>query len=447
MGIGDSKILLVGSLVILAIIGTFFASVSIEETTSENYSMDLEINNSAFHDICVGNNGEWANYGNCKFSSEEDLKSAQVEYGKEDFHWIEGAYAEKICEIVDIPCPVNVKFNAHLDVNDNVLAYSYISKNKNYNFKTNDTSLSYFGKQLIDEKWVSMKQWEHVEILPATTTESKSMQDGYSAVFEFDGDELGNYLEWCIENNGLWTKESLRNVICEYITSEDHKTARHSLDTLVNVSIQGKVSKDLCEFLKKYFCDEEVSFGAKFDMRTGYVMTRDSIGDDHYEIRVNGDTIQYRPNTFEDENSYSWVTFKPTYVYLDSPKSSTNNWNEGQITWLEKNYSSDGAGVVRITDPDMNLNSEHIDSFITGVRSNSDLTGIDITVTETGDNTGIFEGTVFFSTDYDSSGDVLQVSEDDIIFAEYVDTTSPLPYVLDKIVYTAISRIETPDLK
>ena len=49
----------------------------------------------------------------------------------------------------------------------------------------------------------------------------------------------------------------------------------------------------------------------------------------------------------------------------------------------------------------MNLDPESVDNFDVDVWSDSDAGGIDLTVTETNEATGIFEGTVFFTVDDD----------------------------------------------
>jgi hypothetical protein len=49
-------------------------------------------------------------------------------------------------------------------------------------------------------------------------------------------------------------------------------------------------------------------------------------------------------------------------------------------------------------------------------------------VTETNEATGIFEGTVSFTADDESSGHRLRVAEGDTITAEYEDNTLPDPY-------------------
>lgn len=103
-------------------------------------------------------------------------------------------------------------------------------------------------------------------------------------------------------------------------------------------------------------------------------------------------------------------------------------WNTGKIQWLEASYPDSETGVVRVVDPDMNWNPEAVDNFDVDVWSDSDASGIDLTMTETNSSTGVFEGTVFFSTTDESSGHRLRIVEGDTITAEYEDNTLPIPY-------------------
>ena len=102
-------------------------------------------------------------------------------------------------------------------------------------------------------------------------------------------------------------------------------------------------------------------------------------------------------------------------------------WNVGQVQWLESNYPATGAAVLRVIDTDMNLNPESIDNFSVNVWSTTDFNGIDITVTETGPATGVFEGTTFFTVDADdnSTSSKLLVSPGDTITGKYQDNTLP----------------------
>jgi hypothetical protein len=124
--------------------------------------------------------------------------------------------------------------------------------------------------------------------------------------------------------------------------------------------------------------------------------------------------------------------------------SALIRWNIGEVSWLEASYPASGTGVVRIIDPDLNLNPEAVDNFDVDVWSDSDSGGIDLTVTETNEATGIFEGTVFFTTTDSSSGHRLRVAEGDTVTAEYEDNTLPDPYTTaDELDITGTAFIGT----
>jgi hypothetical protein len=124
--------------------------------------------------------------------------------------------------------------------------------------------------------------------------------------------------------------------------------------------------------------------------------------------------------------------------------SALIRWSIGEVQWLEASYPASGTGVVRIIDADMNLNPEAIDNFAVDAWSDSDAGGIDLTVTETNEATGIFEGTVFFTVANDSSGHRLRVAEGDTVTAEYEDNTLPEPYTTaDELDITATTLIGT----
>jgi hypothetical protein len=121
-------------------------------------------------------------------------------------------------------------------------------------------------------------------------------------------------------------------------------------------------------------------------------------------------------------------------------------WNVGQIQWLEKNYQTNEQGVLQIIDQDMNLNPKAIDKFETSVWSDSDSGGTKIAMTETGKDTGIFQGTVYFTTYSQSSGGRLHVTDGDTITGEYVDRTLPSPHSpSDQMHLFATTIVGTPN--
>ncbi len=124
--------------------------------------------------------------------------------------------------------------------------------------------------------------------------------------------------------------------------------------------------------------------------------------------------------------------------------SALIQWNVGQIKWLQQNYQTNEQGVLHIVDPDMNLNPKAIDRFETSVWSDSDSGGTKIAMTETGKNTGIFQGRVYFTTEFQSSGERLHVTEGDTITGEYVDRTLPYPHSpFDQSHLTATTAVGT----
>ena len=121
-----------------------------------------------------------------------------------------------------------------------------------------------------------------------------------------------------------------------------------------------------------------------------------------------------------------------SFEYSDSEAplvaSALIRWNVGEVQWLEASYAATGSGIVRVIDPDMNTNPsavDNIDDIV--VYSETFLGGIELTVTETQEASGIFEGTVEFDPESASQGHRLQVTEGDIVTAEYDDYTLPPP--------------------
>lgn len=123
--------------------------------------------------------------------------------------------------------------------------------------------------------------------------------------------------------------------------------------------------------------------------------------------------------------------------------SSVIRWTVGEIQWLEPTYSIDSIAIVRVIDPDMNLNSDAIDNFKIHVWSDSDPVGIDIIVYETGTATGIFEGTVSFNQ-IGTKDQQLKAKDGDSAYAQYVDATLPAPYTLnDSLRLSSIMHIRS----
>jgi len=142
-----------------------------------------------------------------------------------------------------------------------------------------------------------------------------------------------------------------------------------------------------------------------------------------------------------------------SYEYTEDAtvvSSSLIRWNVGEASFSEDAYLSSSSAVVTVLDPDMNMNPDTVENFKIDVYSDSDSGGIQLTVTETNESTGVFEGTVFFTTTAASSGHTLRVSEGDSITVDYTDHTLPEPYSTSDdidVSATAVIGTSTPPLE
>ena len=150
-------------------------------------------------------------------------------------------------------------------------------------------------------------------------------------------------------------------------------------------------------------------------------------------------------NGFLEADNDDGITISFEYTENETVLGSAPiRWSIGEVQWLEASYPATGTGIIRVIDPDMNLNPEAVDNLVVDVWSDSDAGGVDLTVTETGEMTGVFEGTVFFSTTNESSGSRLLVGQGDTVTAEYEDNTLPNPYTIaDELNVTATAIIGT----
>ena len=123
-----------------------------------------------------------------------------------------------------------------------------------------------------------------------------------------------------------------------------------------------------------------------------------------------------------------------SYEYNDAQvivASASIVWNIGETSFDSSAVSAGGSALVTVVDQDENLDDDVIDTFTIDVFSDSDNGGFNLTMNETDEDTGVFEGTVFFTSDLATSGTSLRVSEGDTVTAEYTDETLPEPYTTD----------------
>jgi len=159
---------------------------------------------------------------------------------------------------------------------------------------------------------------------------------------------------------------------------------------------------------------------------TGFLHDVDGDGDFDTTPRTigNGPTSGFLET---DRDSAITITFEfANGVVLT--KSVPIQWNIGTIQFSESNYLSNKTALVRVIDPDLNLNPESLDQIPIQISSNSDVSGIEVAAVETSETSGVFVATVSFTQNLSSSGNRLYAIPGDTIFANYDDYTLPKPY-------------------
>jgi len=120
-----------------------------------------------------------------------------------------------------------------------------------------------------------------------------------------------------------------------------------------------------------------------------------------------------------------------SYEYNDGSvvvASASVSFNIAEAGFDTSSASAGGSAVFSVVDPDENTDDDVINTFQAEVFSDSDSGGFKLTMNETDEDSGVFEGTVFFTSDLATSGTSLRVSEGDTVTAEYEDKTLPEPY-------------------
>ena len=128
-------------------------------------------------------------------------------------------------------------------------------------------------------------------------------------------------------------------------------------------------------------------------------------------------------------------------------ESANIEWNLGDLQIIEV---TEDTAKIKLFDMDMNLNPESIDTVDIDVFSDNDGAGINLQITETTENSGVFEGLIFLTKNDQSNGNRLYVLPDSNIIAKYSDRTLPSPYntndkldiFADEVVVTKTSSTE-----
>ncbi len=125
-------------------------------------------------------------------------------------------------------------------------------------------------------------------------------------------------------------------------------------------------------------------------------------------------------------------------------ESAPIQWNIGKIQFSEENYLYDKTALIRVIDPDLNLNPESLDHVLIQISSTSDMSGIEVDAIETSESSGIFVATISFSQNQSSSGNRLYAMPGDTIFSKYDDYTLPKPYTTsDNLQVTTLANVDS----
>lgn len=178
--------------------------------------------------------------------------------------------------------------------------------------------------------------------------------------------------------------------------------------------------------LKEYrLCETEPSSGI---FRGEVILTgflHDVDGDGDYD--TNPRTIGGGPNggyLQNDEDSGITVSFEFADGVVLS-ESAKIGWSEADLRILD---ISEESAKIKLFERDMNLNPESVDTVSIDVFSDDDNAGINIEMSETTEDSGIFEGIISITRDDQSSGNRLYAIPDSEITAKYSDRTLPKPY-------------------
>ena len=218
------------------------------------------------------------------------------------------------------------------------------------------------------------------------------------------------------------------------ITSPDHNVNSASEEQIGTTSLPIQVttrSGKLCGTEKTYKADETGPDSGVFEaevLLSGFDHTMSS---DTSARSASSTSCGSTATSGTIKTSAQTDGVSASYEYNDGSvvvASASIVWNIGEASFDSSVASAGGSAVFTVVDPDENLDNSITDAFTVSIYSDSDSGGFTLTMNETDEDTGVFEGTVFFTSDAATSGSNIRVSEGDTVTAEYTDETLPEPY-------------------
>jgi len=220
------------------------------------------------------------------------------------------------------------------------------------------------------------------------------------------------------------------------ITAPDHNTNSAAEETIGTSALPIQASTrngKMCTTASlKYFIAAETGpdtgiFTSEIGL-TGYAITNTPAQNDPSPATACSQSDS-TANTIQTKGQTDGISV--SYEYTDAVvvvASASIMFSIGEASFDTSSASAGGSAVLTVTDPDENSDGDVIQTITADVYSDSDSGGFTLTLSETDEDTGVFEGTVFFTSDAATSGSNLRVSEGDTVTAEYSDVTLPEPY-------------------
>ena len=112
-------------------------------------------------------------------------------------------------------------------------------------------------------------------------------------------------------------------------------------------------------------------------------------------------------------------------IKIGEPKSieSQTIFHEADVEWKSRCFLTASPAVVRIVEPDMNNDSNSIETLSVTIWSDFDDREIIYTATETGKDTGVFDADVFLTNTVDETpGKRIRTIDGSTVYARYTDT-------------------------
>ncbi len=134
-----------------------------------------------------------------------------------------------------------------------------------------------------DAIWNGEKCWWYL-VDPTIPFELLTFEHSFST----NDDSLGNWEEWCDDNNGLWFP---RTDSCKYLTDEAGEKAKADLDDRKNTPVGGKKALAICQTVD-IPCPENPEFKGHYSLSSGKTFVNQYKSGDRYTFYFNENDME-----------------------------------------------------------------------------------------------------------------------------------------------------------